>query len=132
MVSTVWLRRAAGTAALFAIGSVLTAADPAAAQGTPREARRDPLDAKADVPPLRYESPFALYRRMTETKVGSWPEANETVNRIGGWRAYIREAQGASAPGAGAPVGRPDPDPVRRAPGQVPSAPRGHGDHPSK
>ena len=46
------------------------------------------------------------YRRLGEDKRIDWKEANETVNRIGGWRAYAREAQqpdsAASAPAGGA------------------------------
>jgi hypothetical protein len=30
--------------------------------------------------------------------VGSWREANDTVNRIGGWRAYAREAKPPESP----------------------------------
>jgi hypothetical protein len=30
--------------------------------------------------------------------VGSWREANDTVNRIGGWRAYAREAKQPQSP----------------------------------
>ena len=43
------------------------------------------------------------YRPLAEAPVGSWKEANERVNRIGGWRAYAREAaQPASAPASAA------------------------------
>ena len=55
--------------------------------------RSDPLDANASVPPLRYESSFAQYRRLSDEKLISWREANDTVARIGGWRVYAREAQ---------------------------------------
>ena len=43
--------------------------------------------------PLRYESVFARYQSYRDEKTGSWREANETVDRIGGWRAYAKEAQ---------------------------------------
>ena len=55
--------------------------------------RSDPLDAKASVPLLRHESSFAQYRRLSDEKLISWREANDTVARIGGWRVYAREAQ---------------------------------------
>ena len=49
------------------------------------------------VPPtasgLRYESVFARYKSYRDEKTGSWREANENVDRIGGWRAYAKEAQ---------------------------------------
>jgi hypothetical protein len=65
------------------------------------EPRSDPLDAKAPVPALKYQSALAGYRRLGDEKPIPWKEANETAGRIGGWRAYAREAQ-ASAPAAGA------------------------------
>ncbi len=42
---------------------------------------------------LRYESVFARYRSYRDEKTGSWRESNDTVDRIGGWRAYAKEAQ---------------------------------------
>lgn len=68
----------------------------ALAQGqtpTSRAERPDPLDAQARVPPATYQSPLAGYRRLGEDTRVPWKEANETVNRIGGWRTYAREAQ---------------------------------------
>lgn len=90
--------------------TLLAAACVVQAQGNPgRPERADPLDAQARVPAAAYQSPLAGYRRLGEDKPVSWKDANETVNRIGGWRAYAREAQqpdaAASAPGArGAPA----------------------------
>ncbi|MCE2690978.1 MAG: hypothetical protein LW862_14310 [Rubrivivax sp.] len=77
------------------------------AQNAPGRAERaDPLDAKAPVPAATYASPLAGYRRLGDDKRVSWKDANETVNRIGGWRVYTREAQqpgaAGSAPAAGA------------------------------
>jgi hypothetical protein len=58
------------------------------------------------VPAASYASPLAGYRRLGDDKRVSWKDANETVNRIGGWRVYTREAQqpdaAGSAPAAGA------------------------------
>lgn len=53
----------------------------------------DPLDANASVPPPAYESVFGRERRTGGDKATPWREANETAARIGGWRAYAREAQ---------------------------------------
>ena len=50
---------------------------------------------------LRYESVFARYKTYRDEKTGSWLSANETVERIGGWRAYAKEAQ---PPDAAAPA----------------------------
>lgn len=85
---------------------------------------------KADVPPttLEFNSTFTGYRAYTEQAVGSWRDANDEVGRIGGWRAYAKEAapaavgaggaaevgSGVAAPGAkpghehhGSPAGKP-------------------------
>lgn len=84
-------------AALLMLAAAI--APPTAAQPAPRA---DPLDAKAKVPPLRHQSALSSYRRMDATEVGNWREANDQVSRIGGWRAYLRQAQqpdgAASAP----------------------------------
>ena len=40
-----------------------------------------------------YRSVFSQYRRFDEQPMSPWAEANETVGRIGGWRAYAREAR---------------------------------------
>lgn len=42
---------------------------------------------------LGFDSVLARYKPMTDQKLGSWREANDTVTRIGGWRAYLKEAQ---------------------------------------
>ncbi len=56
-----------------------------------------PAAAMAVVPPaanaLRYESVFARYKSYRDEKIGVWRAANETVDGIGGWRAYAKEAQ---------------------------------------
>ncbi len=66
---------------------------PAVAMGRP-----DPLDPAAPVPPLTHTSALTTAPSLSETPVGSWREANDTVNRIGGWRAYAREAKEPEAP----------------------------------
>jgi hypothetical protein len=96
----------------------------AAAQPASVPARRaDPLDAEARVPAVAYTSAFSRYPRAAESKAIPWRDANDTTARIGGWRAYAREAQqpdpAASAPAA--PAIRPD---ARAMP-----MPPGHGGH---
>jgi hypothetical protein len=83
----------------------------------------DPLDPKAKVPALVYESSLARYRPYGEAKPIGWREANDTVNRIGGWRAYAREAQQADAPTEQAPRAQPAKEAAK-----LPAAP-GHGGH---
>jgi hypothetical protein len=95
----------------------------AQALAQPTARRPDPLDPKAAVPALRYESAIASYRRPGDEKPVTWREANDTVTRIGGWRTYLREAQQADTP-APAPA-------AARPPGgsMNPPTPAGHGHH---
>jgi len=71
-----------------------TAAEPPT---PPSRRAADPADAQAPVPPLRHVSALAGYRRHSQAAPIAWPQANDTVTRIGGWRSYAREA---AAPGA--------------------------------
>lgn len=83
----------------------------ALAQPALRAPGPDPLDPRADVPRAAYESAFVAYRRQGEPVVGSWRAANDEVLRIGGWRAYAREASrpDAAAPAASAAAAPPRP-----------------------
>lgn len=85
----------------------------AAAEGPPPDSPTpllaDPMDATVSVPPLVYRSGLRSYRRLDPNAALSWREANDQVGRIGGWRAYAREANApeadagaAAAPGPGA------------------------------
>jgi hypothetical protein len=81
---------------------------PAAAQAQ-STLRPDPLDAKATVAPLVYRSAFSGYKALaSESAPLSWRQANDAVERIGGWRAYAREANAPeaapTAPAATAPA----------------------------
>lgn len=91
----------------------------APAQSPPRP---DPLDAKAATAPLVYRSPLAGYNKLAdEAPPVTWRNANDAVLRIGGWRAYAREAAAAaSAPRAvetpaPAPATTPEPRATRPA-----------------
>jgi hypothetical protein len=48
--------------------------------------------AKITPPYFSYSSVFSQYKGYQEQDVTSWPEANATVGRIGGWRYYLEEA----------------------------------------
>lgn len=72
----------------------------ASAQGLPPAATMAPLST----PPLVYSSPFAGYQPFREQAIGSWREAMETVDAVGGWRAYAREAQSLPGNSPAAPV----------------------------
>ena len=105
---------------LALLAASLLAALTAQAQPAAKTARPDPLDSKAAVPALNYESSFFRYRSLSDEKPVSWREANDTVTRIGGWRVYAREAQ--------------QPDPAPAAPAAIPTdkakpMPAGHGGH---
>jgi hypothetical protein len=58
----------------------------------PTAGRADPMNAQAEVPAVMHQSAFATFRAVGDGQVGNWQEANRTVARIGGWRAYAREA----------------------------------------
>jgi len=82
---------------LILCAALCAAALAAAAQTT----LPDPLDARAVVPPATYRSALAGYRSAASTPAPAigWKQANDQVARIGGWRAYAREAA-ASEPAA--------------------------------
>ncbi len=106
--------------------ALLTAAAFAQAQpqgATARNERADPLDAQVRVPAVTHSSALSSYRRLGDDKRIDWKEANDAVNRIGGWRAYAREAQ-QPEPAPVAPAGRTTPAPVP-ASGAMPA----HGGH---
>lgn len=70
----------------------IAAASPLAwAQTAP--AKPDPQDARSPVPRAIYRSSLADYRVFSDEQVTSWKESNDKVGRIGGWRAYAKEAQ---------------------------------------
>ena len=108
--------------------AVLCAVTASAAAQTPPPAalRPDPLDPSARVPAVAYQSAFSRYRRSADDKAIPWREANDTVARVGGWRAYAREAQQPD-PAASAPAATPAP-PAPPATRAAPM-PQGHGGH---
>jgi hypothetical protein len=63
----------------------------------------DPANAEATVPPVVVPSAFGGHKRIADTPVVPWRAANDRAARIGGWRAYAREAQAPEAP-ASAPA----------------------------
>ena len=114
----------------FATASLLISIS--VAQAEPRAA--DPLNVQASVPPLVHESAFAQYRRLGEVSVGSWRDANDTVSRIGGWRAYAREARqpdsSSSSPSSAPPPAAPAASaPISKPPEPVKAMPQGHDGH---
>ncbi len=122
------------------LAAALLAALTAQAQPAARAIRPDPLDPKAEVAALRYESSFLQYRRLGDDKPVSWRDANDTVTRIGGWRVYAREVQQPGpAPAAASPTtpaNSATPAPAAKPADTPPAAkpmpmPAGHGGHKS-
>lgn len=62
-----------------------------------------PLEPGAAVPPPDYRSAFEGYRRFTEPPRIAWPEANATVDRVGGHAGALadRPAVPGTPPAAG-------------------------------
>jgi hypothetical protein len=87
---------AALAAAAPALASPAGANTPAAAASAPRAVMpepSDPSDPGARVPPLRHDSVLAQRRGVAPAvSPVPWRDANEQVNRIGGWRSYLRES----------------------------------------
>ena len=83
----------------------------------PSDERPDPLNPKASIPPQVHASAFTQYRRLADTPVGSWRDANDTVTRIGGWRVYARDAAQPASPAASMSAGS------ASAPGMKPAEP---------
>ncbi|HTD05511.1 hypothetical protein [Undibacterium sp.] len=98
--SATWRRRAIACCALSAMPYLAFAQAPESAK------RADPLDAQAPVPPLRYQSTLQTYRPLAEQEVSDWRELNDAAGRVGGWRAYAKQARQPEA-GEGRAEGRP-------------------------
>jgi hypothetical protein len=88
--------------------------------------KADPLDARASVPAVAYESAFSRYRRAADDKAIPWRDANDTAARTGGWRTYAREAQQPEPALPASPASAAQP--AQADPKLVPS-PQGHGGH---
>jgi hypothetical protein len=100
MVSTAF----AGLGAACASACLLLFASPALSQALPAARAADPLDPRAPVPPAVHRSVLAGQRISADRPLTPWPDANQTVNRIGGWRTYLRESASPAASAASAPV----------------------------
>lgn len=63
------------------------------------------LHAQTDPPvPPAYRSALDAYQPFQDAPARAWREHNDNVGRIGGWRAYAREA---AAPAGAAPPAAP-------------------------
>lgn len=107
--------------------AMATATLPAQAQANPRAGPADPLDPKAKVPAVIYQTTLKPPGPAAADKPISWREANDTVTRIGGWRVYTREAQQPEP----APQPQALPPPATASPAALPATPKppGHSGH---
>lgn len=74
----------------------------AVAQATRSTPPVDPADPRATTAPLQHRATLSSHRPTASTEPGDWRAANDAVGRIGGWRAYAREAQAPVAPASAA------------------------------
>lgn len=86
-------------------------------QSGPAMPAGNPARVESPAPATAYRSPFANYRPHVAVTPGPWRGLNDEVARIGGWKAYAREAHEAAeaakassqsmpAPAASAPASR--------------------------
>jgi hypothetical protein len=47
--------------------------------------------AEQTVPELEYQSVLDGYQAYSEPEIQNWPQVNQLVKEIGGWRVYARE-----------------------------------------
>ena len=69
---------------IFSLSVIPAAQAPAAAS---------PASGAVPPSPLTYRSAFEGYKPYTDDKLLNWKEVNDTTGRIGGWRAYAKEAR---------------------------------------
>lgn len=99
-------------------------AQPAMAQNTTTAAAPQIVAAPA---PLPYTSALQGYQPFADEKVRPWKESNATVEKIGGWRAYAKEAAEPEAKSSQTPAASPAAAPKAPAAPADPHA--GHGKH---
>ena len=81
---------------LALIGFVLLSTQMAQAQTPSNSATEQAIS-------LPYQSQLEGYQRYTPSKIETWRKSNQTVEQIGGWKAYAKE--GASTPASSTDAG---------------------------
>ena len=76
--------------------SIACAQQPAAPVAAPVLAA--PASTIAPKASAAFRSELEGYQPYSEEKTGDWKGANDSVARIGGWRAYAKEAQSSQPP----------------------------------
>ncbi|MGJ7498557.1 hypothetical protein ACSFA8_26355 [Variovorax sp. RT4R15] len=92
-----WLAVFPAVAALAAMAQPAPTTEPAAAASSAAPAAAPTV--------LTYRSALEGYQPFTDEKPIPWKEANETVYRRGGWRAYAKETSGTDAAEVESPKG---------------------------
>lgn len=91
----------------LALGASLAYAQPmTSAQTSSQVPAPEPSGAAALA--LPYRSAFTGYQGYSDQKIAPWTETNSTVEKIGGWRVYAKEARepdNTDMPTAPAPAG---------------------------
>jgi hypothetical protein len=90
---------------LLAYGLVLISALPGLSAAQSPAPPASPAPAPQANPPPAFRSAMDGYKPYTEESTVNWKEANDTTARIGGWRAYAKEARQAQTPEAPPPGG---------------------------
>lgn len=79
---------------------------------------------------LPYTSAFEGYQPFNHEKLNPWKESNATVEKIGGWRAYAKEAAKPQSKHDHAPAAKPaSPTTAPKAPAAPADPHAGHGKH---
>jgi hypothetical protein len=76
---------------LALIGCALMSGPFAHAQNAPKTAEASVAEQSISLP---YQSPIEGYQRYADSKIEAWRQSNQTVEQIGGWKAYAHEHGG--------------------------------------
>jgi hypothetical protein len=92
------------------------------------------ISTKSTANVLQFDSVFDRYQSFKNEKVGSWRDANDTVNRVGGWREYLKQSQQPDPPETTTPKQSPTPatttnTPASPEPTSPPVKPNPHAGH---
>lgn len=73
---------------------------------------------QAALAPPAFKSAFEGYQPHTDDKTVNWKAANDTTARVGGWRAYAKEAAAAESakPAQPSPSSKTRPEPAAAKP----------------
>lgn len=85
------------TKTIFLTPALLVAVSQSALLATTAHAQapvaKSPAAAATALPLGTFQSAFKGYQPYAEEKITNWRAANDTVERIGGWREYAKQAQ---------------------------------------